>query len=151
MEKINFSVHINAPASKVFNAITDKNQYQQWTTEFNPTSTFEGGWKKGDKILFVGVNKDGKKEGMVSTIEENIPGKQISIKHLGFVDGENEITEGPAVESWAGAKEEYFLREENGGTTFDVALDVTGDFKDDMERMWPKALAKLKGMLEGQA
>lgn len=149
MEKLHFTIDIKAPASKVYQAIIDKNLYRQWTSEFNPTSTFEGGWNKGDKILFIGTNKDGKKEGMVSRIAENIPGKQVSINHLGFIDGDNEITEGPAVANWAGAMEEYFLTEKNGVTTFDVSLDVTDDFKDDMERMWPKALAKMKSMLEG--
>jgi uncharacterized protein YndB with AHSA1/START domain len=148
MEKLHFDIDINAPATTVFDAVTDKKKFEQWTAEFNPTSTFDGGWGKGEKILFIGVNKEGKREGMVSKIKENIPYKQISIQHLGFVDGENEITEGPAIEKWANAMEEYFLEEENGTTHFKVAIDITEDFKDYMSDAWPRALKKLKEVAE---
>lgn len=148
MEKLHFDIDINAPASTVFNAVTDKKKFEEWTAEFNPTSTFEGGWNTGDKILFVGVSEEGKKGGMVSRIKENIPNKQISIQHLGFVDGEKEITEGPEVEKWENAMEEYFLEEKNGVTHFKVALDITEEFKDYFTGTWPKALVKLKEVAE---
>ena len=148
MEKLHFNINIDAPATAVFDAVTDKTKFEQWTAEFNPTSTFEGGWQKGDKILFIGVNKEGKKEGMVSKIRENIPGKQISIQHLGFVDGDNEITEGPEIDKWANAMEEYFLEEKDGKTEFKVAIDITEDFKDYMSNAWPRALKKLKEVAE---
>ncbi|MET0462255.1 MAG: SRPBCC domain-containing protein [Chitinophagaceae bacterium] len=148
MEKLHFETDINAPAVAVFNAIIDKQKFEEWASVFNPTSTFEGGWEKGDKILFIGVNKEGKKEGMVSKIKENIPYKQISIQHLGFLDGDKEITEGPEIEKWANAMEEYFLEETNGKTKFKVAIDITEDFKDYMSGTWPKALEKLKEIAE---
>jgi uncharacterized protein YndB with AHSA1/START domain len=148
MEKLHFEIKINAPAVAVFNAITDKTKYEEWAATFNPTSTFEGGWEKGDKILFIGVSKEGKKEGMVSKIKESIPYKQISIQHLGFLDGDKEITEGPEIEKWANAMEEYFLEETNGKTTFKVVMDITEDFKDYMSNAWPKALEKLKEVAE---
>lgn len=148
MEKLQFEIDINAPASKVFNAITEKKLYEQWTATFNPTSTFEGGWNKGDKILFVGVNEEGKRGGMVSRIAESIPNKQISIQHLGFVNDQEEITEGPAVAQWANAMEEYFLEEKNGTTHFRVLTDITPEYKEEFSKMWPKALAKLKEIAE---
>ncbi|MCG2612933.1 SRPBCC domain-containing protein [Terrimonas sp. NA20] len=148
MEKLHFDIDIDAPAVAVFNAITDKKKYVEWSSAFNPTSTFEGGWEKGDKIHFIGTNKEGKKEGMVSRIKENIPYKQISIQHLGFLDGDKEITEGPGIEKWANAMEEYFLEETNGKTKFSVSMDITEDFKDYMSNTWPKALEKLKEVAE---
>lgn len=148
MEKLHFDINIKAPASKVFRAITDNKLYREWTAEFNPTSTFEGSWDKGATILFVGTSKEGKREGMVAKIVENIPNKQISIKHLGLIDGDKQITEGPAVESWANAMEEYFFEEKNGGTQFKVAVDCMADFKDYFVNTWPKALNKLKEVAE---
>ena len=33
--------------------------YKEWTSLFNPTSTYEGSWDKGSKMLFVGVDEKG--------------------------------------------------------------------------------------------
>ena len=151
MEKLHFDVNIKAPAARVFKAVTDKQLFEEWTAEFNPTSTFEGGWNKGDKILFIGISKEGKREGMVSKIKENIPNKQISIQHLGLVQNDQEVTQGPEVEKWANAMEEYFLEEQNGSTNFKVLIDITPDFKDYFTETWPKALNKLKEVAEKQA
>lgn len=64
--------------------LKDKNTYEHWTSAFNPTSTCEGSWEKGSKILFVGLDENEKKGGMVSKIEEHQPVKFISIVHYGF-------------------------------------------------------------------
>lgn len=98
MAKLQFKKEINAPASKVFDVmlgITNKATYEQWTALFNPTSTYEGSWTKGSKILFVGTYDKGEKGGMVSEIFENIPNKFISIRHYRLVKADLEITEGP--------------------------------------------------------
>ena len=82
MEKLQFKIEINAPVSKVFDTmlgITNKSTYEQWTALFNPTSTYEGNWDKGNKILFFGSDESGEKGGMVSEIAENILDKFISI------------------------------------------------------------------------
>ena len=60
--------------------LNNKSTYEYWTAEFNPTSTYEGNWEKGSKILFVGVDENGKKGGMVSEIEEHKPASFISIR-----------------------------------------------------------------------
>ena len=67
MKKLQFKKDINASAEKVYNTmlgIDTIDTYQQWTAEFNPTSTYEGSWEKGSKIYFVGTNENGKKGGM---------------------------------------------------------------------------------------
>lgn len=84
MEKLQFKVEIKAPVSKVFDimlGITKKSTYEQWTALFNPTSTYEGTWNKGSKILFLGSDESGEKSGIVSEIAENILNKFISIRH----------------------------------------------------------------------
>jgi|SRR6218665_11949 len=151
MEKIHFDININAPAATVFNAVTDKKLFGEWAAEFNPTSTFEGSWNKNEKILFVGTSKEGKREGMVSRIKENIPHKQISIQHLGFLMDGKEVMEGPEIDKWKNAMEEYFLEEQNGKTHFKVAIDITPDMKDYFTQTWPKALNKLKEVSEREA
>ncbi len=117
-------------------------------SRINPTSYFEGSWEKDSKILFLGTDKDGNKEGMVSRIKENIPNKLISIEHLGILKNDKEITSGTEVEGWAGALENYTFNEDNGKTFLSVDMDSNQQFKSYFEETWPKALNKLKAICE---
>ncbi|MFZ7114277.1 MAG: SRPBCC domain-containing protein [Bacteroidota bacterium] len=151
MKKLKFNISINAPVRVVYPAmlgIKNKLTYEQWTSLFNPTSTFEGSWNKGSKIHFVGVDSNGEKGGMVSMIAENIPEEFVSIKHYGLVKGDQEITEGPEVEKWAGGLENYTFKEGNGSTEVSVEVDTSEDFVDYMNQTYPKALDKLKEICE---
>lgn len=151
MKKLQFKVSINAPAAKIYDlmlGLSNKSTYEEWTSLFNPTSTYEGSWDKGTKILFVGVDEKGEKGGMVSKIAENIPNQFVSIQHYGLLKANKEITEGPEVEKWANGFENYTFEENNGRTTITVDLDTTEDFLDYMNEAYPKALNKLKEMCE---
>jgi len=151
MKKIQYTIQISAPASKVYDVmlgITSKSTYEQWTAAFNPTSTYEGSWDKGSKMLFVGTDEKGEKGGMVSEIVENIPNRFISIRHHGLVQGNKEVTEGPEVEKWANGFENYTFEEHNGSTMVTVDLDTTDDFVDFMNETYPKALDTLKEICE---
>lgn len=156
MKKLQFKVSINAPVTKIYDlmlGINNKSTYEQWTALFNPTSTYEGSWDKGNKILFVGVDENGEKGGMVSRIAENIPHRFVSIQHYGLFQAGKEVTEGPEVEKWANGFENYTFEENNGtdsnrGTTITVDLDTTEDFLDYMNETYPKALDKLKELCE---
>ena len=151
MEKLQFKISINAPVSKIYDfmlGISNKATYEQWTALFNPTSSYEGTWEKGNKMLFIGVDENGDKGGMVSKIAENIPNQFVSIQHYGLVQGDKEITEGPEVEKWANGLENYTFVESNGTTTITVDLDYTEEFIDYMNENYPKALGKLKEICE---
>ncbi|RYG18251.1 MAG: SRPBCC domain-containing protein [Chitinophagaceae bacterium] len=151
MKKLQFKVSINAPATRVYNLMlgTDsKSTYEQWTALFNPTSTYDGSWDKGSKMLFLGVDEKGEKGGMVSRIVENIPNRFVSIQHYGLLKADKEITEGPEVEKWANGFENYSFEEHNGITTVTVDLDTTEDFVDYMNESYPKALNELKALCE---
>ena len=151
MKKLQFKVNINAHVTKVYDfmlGFSSKSTYEQWTALFNPTSTYEGTWDKGNKILFIGVDEKGEKGGMVSRIVENIPNHFVSIQHYGLLKADKEITEGPEVEKWAKGFENYSFEENNGSTTLTVDLDTTEDFLDYMNQNYPKALEKLKEICE---
>src|SRR5690606_2013614 len=133
MKKLHYKKDMNAPAKKVYDimlGISNIETYEQWTAEFNPTSSYEGSWDKGAKIRFVGTDENGKKGGMIAEIANNIPYQFVSIRHYGLLDGENEITEGADVEAWAGGLENYSFDEQNGLTTVTVEVDVTEDHLD---------------------
>ena len=151
MKKLQYNVDINAPVSRVYDTMLGlhhKSTYEQWTALFNPTSTYEGSWDKGGKILFLGVDEKGEKGGMVSRIAENIPYQFVSIQHYGLIKGDEEITEGPEVEKWANGFENYSFKENNGTTTVTVDLDTTEEFMAYMNEAYPKALEKLKELCE---
>ncbi len=151
MKNLQFTVNINAPVTRIYDimlGINSKSTYEQWTSLFNPTSTYEGNWDKGSKILFIGVDEKGEKGGMVSRIAENIPNRFVSIQHYGLVKGDKEITEGPEVEKWANGFENYNFEENNGTTSLTVDLDIAEDFVDYMNQTYPKALDKLKELCE---
>lgn len=148
MEKIKFEITINAPVEKVYSTMLADATYRQWTAEFNPSSFYEGKWETGEKMLFVGFSKEGKKEGMVSRIKEAVINKYVGIEHIGILQNEQEVTSGAAVEGWAGAMEEYFFTATNGQTLLQVQMDSNEDFKAYFESTWPKALNKLKEICE---
>ncbi len=151
MQKLQYKVSIKAPALKIYDCmlgINNKSTYEEWTAMFNPTSTYDGSWEKGSKILFIGVDAKGEKGGMVSRIIENIPSRFVSIQHYGLVKADQEITEGPEVEKWANGFENYTFEENNGTSTVTVDLDTTEDFLDYMNQTYPKALDKLKELCE---
>lgn len=151
MQKLKFSKVIKAPAQKVYETmlgLKSKADYEYWTATFNPTSTFEGSWEKGSKILFVGTDEKGKKGGMVSEIMEHVPASFVSIRHYGFLDGDTEITTGEMVEKWAGGQEIYRFEETEGSTTVTVELDAIDEYADYFSNKYPMALDKLKEVAE---
>lgn len=151
MEKIQFKKDIKSSAKNVFETMLGlKNikTYQQWTAEFNPTSTYEGNWEKGAKMYFIGTDEQGNRGGMVSEIADIVPAKFVSIRHYGMLDGDTEITEGEQVEKWAGGLENYSFHETNGVTTVTVEMDSTEEYIDFFKETWPRALDTLKSISE---
>lgn len=151
MKKLQFKVSIHAPVSKVYDCmlgIQNKTTYEQWTYLFNPTSTYEGSWTKGNKMLFVGIDDKGEKGGMVSEIADLVPNRFVSIRHYGLLQSNIEITDGPEVEKWANGFENYTFEENNGATELTVDLDTTEEFADYMNETYPLALDKLKEICE---
>lgn len=151
MNKLQFKISINLPKNEVYDrmlGISDKSTYEQWTVLFNPTSTYEGNWEKGSKILFVGFDENGIKGGMVSEVVANNKNSFVSVKHYGIVKGSEEVIAGPEVEKWANGFENYIFEESQGTTVVTVELDATDDFLNYMNETYPKALNKLKEICE---
>lgn len=151
MKKLHYKIDVNSSAEKAYTTmlgLENKDTYQQWTGEFNPTSTFEGSWEKDSKIHFMGTDENGQIGGMVSLIAENIPNKFVSIQHVGVLSGDDEILEGPEVEQWTGGFENYSFEESDHKTTITVDVDVAESHLDYFEETYPKALKKLKEIIE---
>ena len=148
MEKINFSTNINATKEKVWEILWNLDSYKAWTSAFMEGSYAKtDNWKEGSKVLFL----DPKGSGMVSMVAVNKPNEYMSFKHLGEVKDGVEDTTSDRVKVWAGSTENYTLKGENGTTTLSVDMDITPEFKEMFEKMWPNALGKIKALAEGTA
>ncbi|MBP9712045.1 MAG: SRPBCC domain-containing protein [Candidatus Pacebacteria bacterium] len=150
MEKITFSTIINAPREKVWHVMLDDVIYQQWTKPFNEGSRYVGKWETGSEMRFIGVNENGKESGgMYSKIKEARPYEFVSIEHLGIITETGEIdTTSEEVKKWTPAFENYSFSNKEGGTEVLVELDISDEWKDMFNDMWPRALAKLKEVAE---
>lgn len=145
MKTQHFDIFINAPRKHVWTTMLQPASYEQWTAPFSEGSRFEGSWEQGSRIRFLGPDGCG----MVSDIAENRPAEFVSIRHLGFIQNGVEDTRSEAVRAWAPCYENYTFIEEAGGTRLKVDSDVFGDFEAFMTETWPRALAQLKAVCEG--
>jgi hypothetical protein len=59
MNKLHFSIAIDAPKEKDWHTMLDRETYPQWTIVFTPGSHYVGDWNQGSKIQFLGPDKDG--------------------------------------------------------------------------------------------
>ena len=86
MQKIHFSVQIQAARQKVWDTMLQDQTYRKWTKAFNEGSYYVGSWEEGADIRFLGPDPSGEGEGgMVSRIKERRPPEFVSIEHLGIV------------------------------------------------------------------
>jgi uncharacterized protein YndB with AHSA1/START domain len=150
MQKLHFSIKINAPAEKVWNTMLGEETYKDWTSVFNEGgSTVRGNWEKGSKMLFIGPDPEtGEEGGMVSMIAENMPHKFISIEHIGIWNNGVEDTTSDFAKSWTPSFENYTFKEENGVTEVSVDIDMMDEYVEMFEEMWPKSLERLKELAE---
>jgi uncharacterized protein YndB with AHSA1/START domain len=147
MKRLNFSVRIDAPKEKVWETMLADATFREWTAVWAEGSHYVGDWSEGSKILFLAPGEKGS-SGMVSRIRANRPHEFISIEHLGVVEGGKEDTSSDAVAGWAGALENYTLREADGGTDVLIEMDSVEEYREMFETTWPKALEKLKELAE---
>lgn len=145
MKTQHFDIHIQAPRERVWATMLQSPTYEQWTSAFCEGSRFEGSWKQGETIRFLGPGGNG----MVSEIAEHRPAEFVSIRHLGFIENGQDDTTSDAVRAWAPCHENYTATDENGGTRLRVDTDVFGEYEDMMATTWPRALQSLKALCEG--
>ena len=149
MQKLHFSILINAPKDKVWHAMLDDQPYREWTNAFNEGSYYKGSLEKGSKILFLGPDPNtGEEGGMVSRIAENKPYEFISIEHLGIVQNGVEDTTSEVARKWSPAFENYTFNDKDGATEVLVDMDAEDEYVQMFNEMWPKGLRKLKELTE---
>lgn len=152
MENIHFSIVIDASKEKVWEVMLGEDTYPLWTDVFMAGSHFVGDWSEGSKILFLAPDESGKLSGMVSQIKENRQYEYISMETVGVVYNGEEDTSSKEARDWAGSLENYTFKDVAGKT--EVHIDLSSDMEVEQEMMemseeiWPKALNKLKKLVE---
>src|SRR5215471_16185828 len=142
MQRKSFTILIDAPKETVWQILWGEETYPKWTGAFMEGSRIEVDlasdsklWKKGSKIRFLGPSN----EGMVSSINENIPEEFMSFKHLGVVLKGKEDVESEAAKEWHGALENYSLKTIDGKTELRIDMDISSAYLEYFVGTWPKA------------
>lgn len=148
MNRLHFSIIIEAPRERVWETMLGDEGYRKWTDAFMPGSHFEGDWSGGSAMRFLAPGEKGDK-GMVSRIRENRLHEFVSIEHLGLIKDGIEEPQGTAAD-WSGALENYTFRDKGGATEVLVDVDTIEEYREYLETAWPKALQSLKELTEKQ-
>ncbi|WP_300598459.1 SRPBCC domain-containing protein [Niabella sp.] len=144
MEIYSYKQQIEAPAQEVWEVLWNTDTYRQWTAAFAAGSTMESDWKVQGRTRFL----DGKGNGMISTIRSIRAPEELVFEHLGSIENGVEDTTSDAVKEWAGALEQYHLREVDGITTLEVQVDTDPKYKEMMDNGFTKGLETVKALAE---
>jgi hypothetical protein len=147
MHKIRVSTNIRAPKETVWRVMLDDVTYQRWSSIFHEGSYAVTDWKEGSKALFLTPGRNG----MLSKIVVNRPNEFLSIMHQGIVKNGEELRETDEAKQWAGALENYTLRDTGDDSILTIEIDVADEYKKYFEETWPKALQKLKEIVEAES
>lgn len=139
MTTLHYSVDINAAPQHVWDTMLAPDTYKVWTAPFAEGSYYEGSWEQGQRIRFLTPNG----EGMLGEIAENRQPEFLSIHHIGHLKDGEEHAMPPAYEN-------YTFVPKDGGTELRIAMDSLPAYEAYMNEHWPKALAILKSISEGQ-
>lgn len=146
MQKITFSTAIDAPRERVWQVMLADATYRKWSSAFQAGSYAVTDWQEGSRAQFLTPSGNG----MFSKIVAHRRNEFLSIKHLGVIKNGVEDTDSNDAKSWAGAMENYTLREYGNKSVLTIEMDITDDHKKYFEETWPKALAKLKRIAEAK-
>ena len=141
MQTKTFSISINAPKEKVWQALWNDDTYKQWTRVFAEGSYAVSDWQQGSKIQFLTPSG----QGMYSIIDRLVPSEVMSFKHQGEI---KEGVEQPPKEAWAGASETYTLTQQNSHTLLTVTLEMLESDAAYFDTIFPTALQKVAEIAE---
>lgn len=139
MELLTFKIEINAAPETVWEALFQEENYTKWTTAFHPGSYYKGTLEQDAEIQL--LTPEG--HGMFSQITVYEPFKELTFLHQG------EISNGEKGELiYEDAYESYFLEDLGETTELTVKLNCDDDYIEQMNRMFPDALQRVKELAE---
>lgn len=144
IQKLVFSVEINAKSDAVWNKMWNKETYTQWVTPFCEGTYFTGEMELGSRIHFIAPSFDG----MYSDVFYLIPNELVIFKHIGNLKNLEEQPIDEESEKWTGCFEVYKLKEKEGKTTVSAEIDCMPEYINYMNEKFPLALQELKKISE---
>lgn len=149
MIKFEKEIIIHATREKVWDAIVDEKNFQEWTGYFSKGSFYRGAWNEGSDIRFLTRDPKGNENGMFSRIVISDYPSHILIKHLGIVSDNHIDTESESAKEWTPTYEEYFIEKiDPNQTRFRVVADIPDSFEQEILDSWDLALPALKAIAE---
>lgn len=146
MQKLSYTIFINAPASRVWEVLWHDDTYRQWTCVFQEGSYAVSDWNEESDVHFLTP----KGAGMFAKIEKMIPNKFMSIRHMGEI--KDFIPQPVLVDAgdWGESYENYSLEEENNVTILTAELESREEHIQYFNDVFPEALKKVKEISEGK-
>jgi uncharacterized protein YndB with AHSA1/START domain len=137
MEKLQFSIEINATKEKVWDTLWQDETLRQWADIIDPGTHMVGNLKEGNEIQFISGNG----YGVTSLVEKLTPYEFLLLRHSADTkdNGKREREK-----QWTGGKESYSLTEKNGTTTLTFTSDVPPELEEYFKVNYPKALERVK-------
>lgn len=139
MKLLEFTINIKAKPEKVWNILFTMDSEGKWAGAMDEGSYFEGTWEKGSIIKFI----DPQNNGMYNLVQENIPCKEVRMKHLGWIL-QGELSPQP----WEDSTITYLLESRNKGTVLTAKVNSMDEFVDFFNSNYPKNFEKIKKFAE---
>ncbi len=142
MNKMQFSIEIQATKERVWETLWQDETFRQWAGIIDPGTYMKGDLKEGNEIQFISSENG---YGVTSLVEKVVVGEYLLLKHRADTQ---EKGEQEREKEWSGGEECYILHEKDGMTNLTVAFDVPLELEEYFTENYPKALAKVKALAE---
>jgi hypothetical protein len=142
MKEMQFSIEINATKQRVWDTLWQDETFREWASIIDPETYMVGDLKEGNEIQFIsGANG----YGVTSLVEKLVAGEFLLLRHRADIQEEGKRER---EKEWAGGAESYSLASKDGTTTLTVAFDVPPELEDYFKVNYPKALERVKVLVE---
>lgn len=144
MKKLTYKINIHASRQKVWDMMLQKDTYKEWSGAAWPGSDYDGEWKEGTDIRFIGP--DG--SGTLASLLEIKKYQYLFAKHIALLlPGGIEDRESKAAKGWIGMTESYTFTEKDGSTELLITMEAYPEWEE-MLNDWNTGLQKLKEICE---
>jgi uncharacterized protein YndB with AHSA1/START domain len=144
MQRLLFSIHINAPVERVWNVLWGEATYGQWVAPFGDGMRAVSDWQVGSRVHFLSPEGDG----MYSIIDRKEEHAFMGFTHLGLVLDGQELPTDVEAREWAGSREAYALQENHGGTDLSLMVDIRREDAPSLTQLVPEALGIVRVLAE---
>ena len=141
MKKLEYKTQISATPKKIWDILWTQETYKIWSGVMNEGARFEGNFEEGSLIDLY----DAKNNGMFNLVEKNIPHREMTMQHKGWIyDGVRED------QGWEDSRETYLLTENHEGTELKILVNSLDEFEAFFNTNYPRVLEKIKEIAEDQ-